>query len=234
MAEADFIEVIPGVLDGDFCRHLIDKFERSPDTIPGVMGSAVDPAKKDSTDINVSEHAHWQNETRQIVNHTIRALVPYVRLYPYLLVGATSFEITDAKTGQRRAVTPNDVQAMSDPQIAELFLKIFRLGSINLQRYRQNVGGYHHWHSEVCPSPQDPQCESMHRVLLWMYYLNDVEEGGETEFFYQQKKIAPRQGTFVVAPTHFTHTHKGHVPRSGDKYILTSWVLYQRAETMYR
>jgi hypothetical protein len=67
-----------------------------------------------------------------------------------------------------------------------------------------------------------------------MYYLNDVEEGGETEFFYQGKKLAPRAGSLVIAPAGFTHTHKVHVPRSGDKYILTSWLLYQRAEKLFR
>ncbi len=233
MCDSDFIKVYPDILSAEFCRHLIDKFEASPDTIPGVMGTHVDKAKKDSTDINVSSHPQWQAESREIINQTIRGLVPYARQYPFMLVGATSFEITDSKTGQRRSLTHEDVQAMSDPQIAELFLKIYRLGSINLQKYEQNEGGYHHWHSEVCPSPQDPECENMHRVLLWMYYLNDVEEGGETAFYYQDRMIKPRRGTFVVAPTSFTHTHKGHVPRSNDKYILTSWVLYQRAQTMY-
>ena len=37
----------------------------------------------------------------------------------------------------------------------------------------------------------------------------------------------------VVAPVGFTHTHKGHIPRSSDKYILTSWVLFHRAEQLY-
>jgi hypothetical protein len=234
MHDTDFIAAYPGVLDGKFCQHLIDKFEASPNTIPGVMGTAVDKTKKDSTDINITSHPHWRQEAREIVNQTIRSLVPYVRQYPFLLVGATSFETTDPQTGQRRPITHDDIRAMNDPQIAELFLKVYRLGSINQQKYKQNVGGYHHWHSEIAPSPQDPQCEQMHRVLLWMYYLNDVEEGGETEFFYQGRKIKPKQGTFVVAPTSFTHTHKGHIPLSNDKYILTSWVLYQRAEELYR
>ncbi len=232
--DTDFIGIYPDVLSAEFCRHLIDKFEASNDSVPGVMGSKYDPAKKDSTDLNVNNNPHWQPESREIINHTIRGLVPYMRQYPFLLVGATSFEITDPQTGQRRAITHEEVAAMSDPQIAELLLKVYRLGDINLQKYNKGVGGYHHWHSEICPSPMDPQCEQMHRVLLWMYYLNDVDEGGETAFFYQDVKIPPRRGTFVVAPTSFTHTHKGHVPISGDKYILTSWVLYQRAEQMYR
>ncbi len=234
MNDPDFIEVYPDILSGEFCRHLINKFDASPDSTPGVMVHGVDQTKKDSSDICISSHPGWKQETREIINQTIRSLVPYARRFPFMLVGATGINTTDPESGKRRSLSHEDIVVMSDPQIAELILKIYRLGSINLQKYTRDVGGYHHWHSEVCPSPQDLQCESMHRVLLWMYYLNDVEEGGETEFFYQRKKIKPQRGTFVVAPTSFTHTHKGHVPKLKDKYILTSWVLYQRAETMYR
>ena len=37
--------------------------------------------------------------------------------------------------------------------------------------------------------PQDPEQRSLHRVLLWLVYLNDVEQGGETEFYYQQARV---------------------------------------------
>jgi hypothetical protein len=50
---------------------------------------------------------------------------------------------------------------------------------------------------------------------------------------YQQRKIEARQGRLIIAPAGFTHTHKGHVPASGDKYIATSWILFQRAEALY-
>jgi hypothetical protein len=58
--------------------------------------------------------------------------------------------------------------------------------------------------------------------------------GGETEFFYQDCSIKPTRGTMVIAPAGFTHTHRGLVPRSNDKYILTSWVLFNRAEKLYQ
>jgi hypothetical protein len=233
MSDTDFIGVYPKILDSEFCRHLMDKFNASGDRTPGVTVHGVDHSKKDSSDIRISGHPAWEQETAHIVRRTILGLIPYVRQHPFTLVGATSINTAAPETGERVAFTHDDIADMSDPQIAELILKVYRLGSINLQKYEQNTGGYHHWHSEICPSPQDPECEAMHRVLLWMYYLNDVEEGGETEIFYQQKKVKPRQGCFVVAPTSFTHTHKGHIPKSNDKYILTSWVLYQRAETMF-
>ena len=57
-----------------------------------------------------------------------------------------------------------------------------------------------------------------------MWYLNDVEEGGETEFWYQKVKIKPKKGTVVMFPTSFTHKHKGHIPISNDKYIVNMWM----------
>jgi hypothetical protein len=70
-------------------------------------------------------------------------------------------------------------------------------------------------------------------VLAFLYYLNDVEEGGETEFFYQGIKTKPKKGSLVIFPAGFTHTHKGNVPFSDDKYVVTSWLMYNRAEQLF-
>ncbi len=62
------------------------------------------------------------------------------------------------------------------------------------------------------------------RIIVVTLYLNTVEEGGETEFLYQQKRILPTQGTLVLFPAGWTHTHRGNPPLKGDKYILTTWL----------
>ena len=76
------------------------------------------------------------------------------------------------------------------------------------------------------------RAESLHRSLLWSIYLNEGFAEGETEFYHQQRKITPRTGTLLIAPAAFTHTHRGNMPKGGDKYIATSWVLFQRAEAL--
>ena len=63
-----------------------------------------------------------------------------------------------------------------------------------------------------------------------MIYLNDVEEGGETEFLYQSIRVAPKAGTLLIWPAGFTHTHRGNPPLSGDKYIATGWVQYYTSD----
>ena len=78
--------------------------------------------------------------------------------------------------------------------------------------------GYHVWHYESGTRPYS------NRLLAWTLYLNDVEEGGETEFLYCPKRIKPKTGTLVIWPAGFTHAHRGNPPLSNTKYIVTGWV----------
>lgn len=81
-------------------------------------------------------------------------------------------------------------------------------------------GGYHLWHYENA-SPAFSQ-----REVTWMIYLNDVEDGGETEFQYQKRRIKPTQGTVVMFPAGMTHVHKGNlVLGEQNKYIITGWYI---------
>lgn len=75
--------------------------------------------------------------------------------------------------------------------------------------------GYHMWHYEI----------EYNRFAVFMIYLNDVAEGGETEFLNQKQRISPTQGTVVIFPASYTHLHRGNPPFSNDKYIFTGWFL---------
>ena len=90
---------------------------------------------------------------------------------------------------------------------------------VKIQRTR--VGeGYHTWHCE------NAQMKARNRILAFMVYLNDVTEGGETEFLYQKCRFKPEKNTLLVWPSQFTHIHRGNPPLSNDKYIITGWVEY--------
>ena len=82
-------------------------------------------------------------------------------------------------------------------------------------------GGYHSWHCEHDGRRQGS------RLLLVMLYLNDVQEGGETEFLYQSLRIKPKKGTIVICPSGFTHTHRGNPPLSGDKFMINGWIEFE-------
>ncbi len=63
-----------------------------------------------------------------------------------------------------------------------------------------------------------------------MLYLNDVDEGGETNFTKLGIKLKPKAGMLIAwnnlnkDGSVDTYTqHEALPPRSGKKYILTKW-----------
>ena len=80
--------------------------------------------------------------------------------------------------------------------------------------------GYHIWHIE-----HQKGYDSEARAFVYSIYLNDVEEGGETEFLHFSKRIKPKAGRIVIWPAAFPYVHRGNPPLSGEKYILTSWMM---------
>ena len=56
-----------------------------------------------------------------------------------------------------------------------------------------------------------------------MTYLNNVNDGGETQWKYQKIETKPVQGDTVIWPADWTHTHKGCVSKTETKYIITGW-----------
>jgi len=83
-------------------------------------------------------------------------------------------------------------------------------------------GGYHVWHYENSVIWQ--------RQLVWNLYLNDIEDGGETEFLDQNRRIKAKKGTMVIFPASWTHMHRGNPPLNKDKYIGTGWYAYHISE----
>lgn len=80
--------------------------------------------------------------------------------------------------------------------------------------------GYHIWHVE-----HNKGYDTEPRALAFSVYLNDVEEGGETEFLHFSKRVKPKTGRVVIWPASFPYLHRGNPPLSGEKYIITSWLM---------
>jgi hypothetical protein len=68
--------------------------------------------------------------------------------------------------------------------------------------------------------------QATNRVMAWMTYLNDVEEGGHTYFPTQQAKIKPVKGLTLLWPADWTHLHQGIVAPNETKMIVTGWYDY--------
>ena len=66
---------------------------------------------------------------------------------------------------------------------------------------------------------------SARRFLSFMWYLNDVQSGGETVF--KDMIIQPKKGTLLVFPPLWLFPHKGNAPISGPKYIMSTYLHYK-------
>ena len=64
------------------------------------------------------------------------------------------------------------------------------------------------------------------RYMVFLWYLNDVEAGGETEFCGLDLKVEPRAGRLLMFPPYWMFQHAGLPPISGDKYILSTYLLF--------
>jgi len=92
--------------------------------------------------------------------------------------------------------------------------------SWNLQKYKPKEG-YFVRHFERTGG------ETVHRHLTFMTYLNDIKEGGETEFYYQKLKIKPETGLTLIWGTDWTTTHRGIPSKTETKYIATGWYSFE-------
>ena len=226
----DFVEVYENALPADACAELVRAFEASGAAVPGRVGGGVLPDLKDSRDIHISGRPEWR-DAENALNHAVFAgLLKYLRTYRFALIAPLMLQ-TKAPDGTLRRIADDDFDAMSDDTLAGLVRAVLRPGAINLQRYTGGQGGYPYWHCELYP--KDASAETLHRHVLWTIYLNDGFAAGETEFLYQQRRIVPKAGSLLIAPAAFTHTHRGNRPVGGDKYIATSWILFQRAEQIF-
>ena len=93
--------------------------------------------------------------------------------------------------------------------------------NVNIQKYLPG-GGYKIYHTE-----RNGSLLSMNRHLVFMTYLNDVTDAGETEFYYQKLKVKPQKGLTLIWPVDWTHTHRGIPSPTQEKTIITGWYSFK-------
>jgi hypothetical protein len=64
------------------------------------------------------------------------------------------------------------------------------------------------------------------RYMVFLWYLNDVAEGGETEFVDLGIASTPAAGKLLMFPPYWMYRHAGCAPVSNPKYILSTYPLW--------
>lgn len=88
---------------------------------------------------------------------------------------------------------------------------------VNIQHYASGGQAFKVWHNERSSTLNS------NRHLVFMTYLNDITDGGETEFYYQKIKVKPEKGLTLIWPSDWPFTHRGIPSPTQDKYIVTGW-----------
>lgn len=97
---------------------------------------------------------------------------------------------------------------------------------VRMKRYDPNGKDQIGWHTDV------GDYASARRFLVMFYYLNDVEDGGETVFSDLFKsgteviKVRPKKGRIVMFPPMWMYPHKGNQPIKKSKYIISTYLHY--------
>jgi hypothetical protein len=104
-------------------------------------------------------------------------------------------------------------------QFPSLQVRPLRGTGYKIQHYGKEHGQFK-WHFDALGPG------AWERQLAMIIYLNSVENGGETSFHRQDIKVKPVAGDAVFFPTFWTHMHCGEIPRSGDKYVISSFFTF--------
>lgn len=200
MQMEDFVEVIDDVLTEETCVNLIKSFEYADECGLSYQRFEGEQSVKKDTSLEFSE-IHCDG----ILN-----VVPDTRVL--LTIGEINKSIFSYVNKYQNGI-------ISVQFVEEEGIPLLPTG-YKLQRTRPSEG-YHVWHCENTSIAHKLRC------LSWILYLNDIEEGGETEFLYLSKRVKPKAGRLVIFPAGFTHTHRGNPPLSETKYIATGWLEYR-------
>lgn len=94
------------------------------------------------------------------------------------------------------------------------------LEQVRLKHYEANNHDRFDYHVDVGDH------DSARRFLVLFFYLNDVEEGGETYFKDIDFTVRPKEGRLLIFPPNWMFPHAGLKPVSNDKYIVGTYLHY--------
>ena len=195
----DFIYRIPNLVSDEFCKDIIEKFENSKFKKKGSS------YKAENGSVTLVKEGTFKKSTDIGITRDFCRITEEAGEEGWLEF------ITYINLKLEKAI---DLYAQKFPQLDSL--QEFELESYNIQRYLPGEGFYN-WHCENTGYTLGGD-----RVLAWMIYLNDVEDGG-TEFKTQNHIEKAEAGKFLIWPAYWTHIHRGQISNTKTKYIITGW-----------
>jgi hypothetical protein len=181
------------------CEIIINKFNNDERKYKGITIGITENIKE-TNDLQITGLEDWKEIDDYLYNNLNKALKQY------------SNRFIKNKSGEIIKNSKDQIITM------ELFIRNTMDFGYQIQWYKANTG-YYDWHTDFIDKVI---LLNQNRILAFIWYLNDVEVGGETEFL--NGKIKPEAGKLLLFPATWTYLHRGKMPISNDKYIVTGWL----------
>jgi len=196
----NFIYLKNNSLPPELCDDIIKYYyEESDSHYDGETHSGVNKKIKDTTDFIIPKHTEKSIKWEKINNILYKELHKNLQIYINNLQNIPEFSCENNKVEFKFF----DINYFLD--------KVFMI-----QKYEKQKGKYI-YHNDFSLD------NKKYRVITYLWYLNDVEEGGETELWHNLK-IKPEKGKLLLFPSHWSVPHCGKMPISSDKIIITGWL----------
>jgi hypothetical protein len=187
------------------CDKIIKYFEEEENKYTGITFKGLDKKVKDTTDyiipLSNDESCKWYEINNKLNNELDKNL----KIYINTLDNKENFK------------SKNNYDYESD--YMHLSTEVILINNFMIQRYNKSIGKYV-YHDDFSVDIN----KNSYRVITYLWYLNDVEEGGETEFFGGEFKMKPEAGKILFFPSFWSFPHRGNMPKSSNKYIITGWL----------
>ena len=199
---SDFIVEFKHSIPQPLCDTIINMFEYEDTKYQGLTLGGVQKDIKNTTDFCIPK----QNEKwHKIENFLYKELYSKIKKY------------TNTINEKLNILSENNYNM----NFSIFFDKSIFTDSFMIQKYEKNKGKYI-YHNDFA---LHNEIDKSYRVITFLWYLNNVEEGGET-IFWNNYKIQPEKGKLLLFPCNWTYPHTGKMPISTDKYIITGWLYY--------
>ena len=196
----DFVGVFPNAASKEYCQRCIDRFDLIANGLPGHGGKVLSRQEMEKNVPQMSKDSDVYNICED-VNDKILLSQTDELLNGFDSIVWKCYDEYSKKYGILNSIARHQISPY-----------------IKIQKYKPSQG-YHMWHEE------NSRVNYANRMLVVALYLNTVKEGGETEFLYQSMRVKPEQGTLLIHPGGFTHTHRGNPPLKGVKYLMNTWII---------
>jgi hypothetical protein len=192
-------------IPNEICDKIIEYFEGEEGRYKGITSEGLNEDVKKTMDFIIPNEDDEQTKWSSIIN---------------ILTSQLQENITEYMTSLKSH--PNFI---SD-NYRFLYAKYLTEDNYQIQKYKKGEGRYvYHEDGSIDWERQ------RYRVITFLWYLNDVVEGGETEIL-GDIIVKPERGKLLLFPACWTFPHRGKMPISNDKYIITGWFYVNRTEEL--